>query len=121
MIDRKKQVLKLLSEGLNTYSKVMLGKAYDAGFEHGKSEGIEDAYRAGFRAANRYGCRAFIACTCKALRQVFGYGRIRMQRVCDKINENLITEIDINETLDWCEKTVGLKLVDDLLTPDEEE
>lgn len=121
MRDLRKEALLPLSIGLNTYSKVMLGKAYDAGFQHGKSESTEDAYRAGFTAANRYGSKAFIACTCKALRELHGFGAKRMQEVCDAIQRNLLTEIDINETIEWCEKEFGLVLLDELLEPEEDE
>ena len=121
MRDLKKEALLPLSIGLNTYSKVMLGRAYDAGFQNGKAENVEDAYRAGFTAANRYGSKAFIACTCLALRELFGFGAWRMQRVCDAINTKLLTEIDINETIEKCEQAFGLRLLDELTMPDEEE
>ncbi len=116
----KRNALSALTHGLNAYSAVIAGRAYDAGYDNGKADGAEGAFTAGFQQANRYGSKAFIACTCKALRQLHGFGAKRMQRVCDAIQQNLLTEIDINETIEWCEKEFGLILLDELFTPEDD-
>lgn len=115
----KWKAMTALTRGLNAYGAVIAGRAYDAGYQNGKADGAEGAFTEGFSTANRYGSKAFIACTCKALRQLHGFGAKRMQEVCDAIQRNLLTEIDINETIEWCEKEFGLVLLDELLEPEE--
>lgn len=115
----KRNALAELTPGLNVYSKVIVGRAYDAGYQNGKRDGAEGAFTAGFQQANKYGSKAFIACTCKALRQLHGFGAKRMQDVCDAIQRNLLMEIDINETIEWCENEFGLILLDEVTTPPE--
>ena len=117
----KRNALAGLTPGLNFYSKVIVGRAYDSGYENGKRDGAEGAFTAGFQQANRYGSKAFIACTCKALRELHGFGAKRMQDVCDAIQRNLLLEIDINETIEWCENEFGLTLLDEVTTPPEDD
>lgn len=121
MRDLKKEALLPLSIGLNTYSKVMLGRAYDAGYQRGKADGAEGAYLEGFTAANRYGSKAFIACTCLALRKLYRFGPWRMQKVCNAIQDELLYSIDINETVKRCEEEFGLILEDEVTTPPEDD
>ena len=117
----KRNALAGLTRGLPAYSAVIAGRAYDAGYQNGKADGAEGAFTEGFTAANRYGSKAFIACTCKALRELHGFGAKRMQDVCDAIQQNLLTEIDINETIEWCENEFGLMLLDEVTTPPEDD
>lgn len=117
----KRNALAVLTRGLNTYSAVIAGKAYDEGYQNGKADGAEGAFTEGFQQANKYGSKAFIACTCKALRQLHGFGAKRMQEVCDAIQRNLLMEIDINETIEWCENEFGLMLLDEVTTPPEDD
>ena len=117
----KRNALAALTHGPNAYSAVIAGRAYDAGYQNGKTDGAEGAFTEGFTAANRYGSKAFIACTCKALRELHRFGAKRMQDVCDAIQRNLLTEIDINETIEWCENEFGLMLLDEVTTPPEDD
>lgn len=117
----KRNALAVLTRGLNAYSAVIAGRAYDAGYQHGKADGAEGAFTEGFTAANRYGSKAFIACTCLALRELHGFGAKRMQDICNAIQEKLLTEIDINETIERCEKEFGLMLLDELTEPLEDD
>lgn len=117
----KRNALAELTCGLNVYSAVIAGKAYDAGYQNGKADGAEGAFTEGFTAANRYCSKAFIACTCLALRELHGFGAKRMQDVCDAIQHKLLTEIDINETIKHCEDEFGLMLLDEVTTPPEDD
>lgn len=117
----KRNALAGLTRGLPPYSAVIAGRAYDAGYQHGKADGAEGAFTEGFSSANRYGSKAFIACTCLALRELHGFGAKRMQDICNAIQEKLLTEIDINETIKRCEEEFGLMLLDEVTTPPEDD
>lgn len=117
----KRNAMAGVTRGLPAYSAVIASRAYDAGYQNGKADGAEGAFMAGFRQANRYGSKAFIACTCLALRELYGFGAKRMQDICNGIREKLLMEIDINETIERCEKEFGLILLDELTDPSEDE
>lgn len=117
----KRKALAGLTRGVNAYSAVIAGRAYDAGYQNGKADGAEGAFTEGLTAANRYGSKAFIACTCLALRELYGFGAKRMQDICNAIQEKLLTEIDINETIKRCEEEFGLMLLDEVTTPPEDD
>lgn len=117
----RREALAALTRGLSSYSAVIAGRAYDAGYKNGRYDGMEGAYIEGFADANVYGSRAFIACTCMALRELFGFGSQRMQRVCDEIQHKLLTEIDISDTIRRCKEEFGLVLEDEVTTPLEED
>lgn len=117
----KWKAMSALTRGLNAYGAVIAGRAYDAGYQNGKADGAEGAFTEGFSTANRYGSKAFIACTCLALRELHGFGAKRMQDICNAIQEKLLTEIDINETIERCEEEFGLMLLDEVTTPPEDD
>ena len=117
----KWKAMSALTRGLNAYGAVIAGRAYDAGYQNGKADGAEGAFTEGFSQANRYGSKAFIACTCLALRELYGFGAKRMQDICNAIQEKLLTEIDINETIKRCEEEFGLMLLDEVTTPPEDD
>ena len=117
----KRNALAVLTHGLNAYSAVIAGRAYDAGYQNGKADGAEGAFTEGFTAANRYGSKAFIACTCLALRKLYRFGPWRMQKVCNAIQDELLYSIDINETVKRCEEEFGLILEDEVTTPPEDD
>lgn len=118
---QRRDALATLTRGLPTYSAVIAGKAYDAGYKHGHYDGMKGAYIEGFVDANHYGSKMYIACTCLALRELHGFGPKRMQAVCDAIQHKLLTEIDISETIKRCQEEFGLVLEDEVTAPIEEE
>lgn len=117
----KRETLRPLMVGQTTYTRVLLGRAYDAAYQNGIHDGAVNAFEEGFITANRYGCKAYIACTCKALHDVFGFGAKRMQAVSEAIRYNLLNELEINELVDWCEDKMGIVLIDEATTPPEDE
>jgi hypothetical protein len=118
---QRREALATLTHGLSTYSAVIAGKAYDAGYKNGHYDGMKGAYIEGFVDANEYGSKAVIACTCVALRDLYGFGQKRMQAVHDAIRHKLLTEIDISETIKRCQEEFGLVLEDEVTAPIEEE
>ena len=124
MADKEKQkrdALNPLTRGQTLLTQVIAGKAYDTGYENGRYDGMKGAYIEGFVDANQYGSKAFIACTCMALRELHGFGSKRMQAVCDAIQHKLLTEIDIRETIRRCQEEFGLVLEDEVTTPIEDD
>ena len=119
--DDKKKALRPLCKGLGAYPSVIAGRAYDAGYKSGHYDGMKGAYIEGFVDANQYGSKMYIACSCLALRELYGFGPKRMQAVCDAIQHKLLTEIDISETIKRCQEEFGLVLEDEVTAPIEEE
>lgn len=119
--DDKKKALRPLCKGLGTYPSVIAGRAYDAGYKNGHYDGMKGAYLEGFVDANEYASKAVIACTCVALRDLYGFGQKRMQAVHDAIRQKLLMEIDISETIKRCREEFGLVLEDEATTRPEED
>lgn len=117
----RRDALATLTRGLPPYSAVIAGKAYDAGYKNGHFDGMKSAYTEGCVDATLYGRRAHIACTCLALRELYGFGPKRMQAVRDAIQHKLLTEIDISETIKRCQEEFGLMLEDEVTAPIEDE
>lgn len=117
----KRETLRPLLAGQSAYTKVIVGRAYDAAYQNGIRDGAVGAFEEGFVTANRFGCKAYIACTCKALHDRFGFGAKRMQDVSDAIRYNLLNELDISELVKWCEEKFGIVLIDEVTTPPEDE
>lgn len=113
--------LAALTRGLPPYSAAIAGRAYDAGYKNGNNDGMKGAYVEGLVDAHQYISKAFIACACLALRDLFGYGPQRLQRVCDAIRQKQLTVIDLSEPIRRCKEEFGLVLEDEVTTPLEED
>lgn len=91
----RKETIAALASGQGHYTRSLIGKAYDAGYVDGKSDGFDE----GFKAANHYACKAQLACTLSALRKLYGFGAKRMEDVKCAVLDEILNTIDINETI----------------------
>lgn len=107
------------------YVKSLIGKVYDRcvkeAYDQGYAEAVEVSYNQGFKDANRYASKVVIACMCKALRNLYGFGAKRMQTVADEFRNTLLNTIDALEAIEWCEKEFGIVLEDEFLEGDEDD
>lgn len=78
----KRDAVKDLTRNMPALAQVNIGKAFDRGARLGYSEGFKDA--------NEFGSKTFIACTFLALHQVFGFGQQRLERLYPVIMEHLL-------------------------------
>lgn len=123
MTDQEKAKREIMQQlkGLSTYQQVIAGRVYDAAYENGKSDGAQDAYTAGFSAANKYACKTMIACSCLALHEVYGFGHDRMQRFADAFRQKLLDVLDAYDATKECEEHFGIVFTDPVLDGDDDE
>lgn len=103
----RKETIVALGSGQGHYTRSIIGKGYDAGHADGRSEG----YAEGFKDANHYASKAYIACTLSALRKLYGFGAKRMNDVKQAVQDELLNNIDINEIITEIE-SMGVTLFD---------
>lgn len=107
----KKEIMQQL-KGFSTYQQVVASRVYDAAYENGKKDGAEGAYTQGFSDANGYACKTMIACSCLALHEVYGFGRVRMQRFADSFRQKLLDVLDAHDAIKECEEHFGIAFTD---------
>lgn len=122
MTDQEKAKREIMQQlkGFSTYQQVIASRVYDAAYQNGKEDGAKGAYTKGFSDANRYGCKVMIACACKALSEVYGFGHDRMQRFADAFRNKLLNTFDVRELIAEIEERFGIAFEDPVLEVEEE-
>ena len=109
----KREIMRQLG-GPSTYQQVIASRVYDAAYQNGKADGAQGAYTQGFSDANRYACKTMIACSCLALHDVYGFGRVRMQRFADRFRQKLLDVLDAFDAIKECEERYGIAFEDEI-------
>lgn len=104
--------------------QVLAGRLYDAAFEAGRAEGFREGvdavaakqeeihrrmYDEGAKDANHFGSALFTAAACVALHEMFGFGAKRLNRVCEKIRDYLVSELTPTRLIRRCAE-FGIKI-----------
>lgn len=110
----RKETIDTLGAREKLYTRSLLGKAYD----HGLAQGNVDGYNAGFKDANRYGCRVMIACACLALHEVYGFGEQRMQRFAAAFRDKLLYTLEAEDAIQQCAERFNIVFEDEIFEED---
>lgn len=110
----RRETIDSLGEREGVYTRSLIGKAYDQGLAEGKVDG----YNEGFKDANSYGCQVMIACSCLALREVYGFGVERMQRYAKAFRDKLLYTIDGRDAVKECQERFNIVFEDEIFEED---